>query len=577
MASSPFRPGTTLEDQLSYYKSQYEQIEFELQEFQQSSKDLEAELEKDVEASEKRERKLKEQVETLGFEVDEWKTKYKQSKDEANRVQTSLQKEITTMRDTNRTLQLKLRDIEVANDDYEMQARNNTSSLEDLESKYNVAIERGVMIEEEIRAGEQEREQLRIETQRLRDELSDLRVESEITNDKLRRAEGTIEGFYSRAKPQAMHLNPARPRSITSEMSAVTPPSPTISTPPPSKSDASGSDLPTPPSPPISESASIIKPTVKTNGFAGRKSLLSDNNLTPRPSMMSNRVPRHSRGPSLSATGPTLSSSQKMGPPPSRPSNGAEALPRSGSLYQIKGLIGRMQKIEERVHSVRSKLPPSSRNSPRNSPRTATAADGTVNVPSSVTVRRSLKRMSTSTSATTNEEEAKDGGRVSTTHLKRLSFGVPERPASAMSRPSSRTSNAAGDPFVRPSSRISTGRAKTPLGNYPSSQSQTGGSSRPRSSIGGSYAGTHARHGHSSSVSGAFEPETMPVTPTTARRTTIDKTSIPTPSSRRQSGGVVNGVASGRRTSHGFERMHNENMPASYERPRKLSEVGETY
>ena len=76
MASSPFRPGTTLEDQLSYYKSQYEQIEFELQEFQQSSKDLEAELEKDVEASEKRERKLKEQVETLGFEVDEWKTKY---------------------------------------------------------------------------------------------------------------------------------------------------------------------------------------------------------------------------------------------------------------------------------------------------------------------------------------------------------------------------------------------------------------------------------------------------------------------------------------------------------------------
>ena len=73
MASSPFRAGSTLEDQLAYYKAQYEQLESELQDFQASSRELEAELEKDVEASEKRERKLKEQVETLGFEVDEWK------------------------------------------------------------------------------------------------------------------------------------------------------------------------------------------------------------------------------------------------------------------------------------------------------------------------------------------------------------------------------------------------------------------------------------------------------------------------------------------------------------------------
>ncbi|GAB7341403.1 hypothetical protein MBLNU457_7655t1 [Dothideomycetes sp. NU457] len=545
MASSPFRPGTTVEDQLSFYKAQYEQIELELQEFQASSKDLEAELEKDVEASEKRERKLKEQVEKLGFEVDEWKTKYKQSKDEANRAQTSLQKEITTLRESTRTLQLKLRDIEVANDNYEMQARNTTSSLEDLESKYNVAIERGVMIEEEIRAGEQEREQLRIETQRLRDELSDLRVESEITNDKLRRAESTIEGLHSR-KPQAMHLNPARPRSIASEVSAVTPPSPSISTPPPSKSDGSGSDLPTPPSPPLSEATTTAKPPIRSNGFSGRKSLLSDSSVTPRPSMTSNRVPRHSRGPSLSATGPTLSSSQKMGPPPPRPSNGAEALPRSGSLYQIKGLIGRMQKIEERVHSVRSKLPPLSRNSPRNSPRAATATDNHVNVPSSVTVRRrSIKP--------TNEEEGgKNSGR-STPRLPRMSFGVPERPASAMSRPSSRTSNAAADPFVRPSSRISMG----------------GVSSK-------SYAGTHARHGYAPSTSGTHSPEKVPVTPT-ARRTTIDKTSIPTPSSHRQSGGVSNGVTSGRRTSMGLDKRHNESMPPPHERARKLSEVGETF
>lgn len=101
-----------------------------------------------------------------------------------------MQKEITSLRDTNRTLQLKLRDIEVANDDFERQARNTTSSLEDMEYKYNAAIERGVLLEEEMREGEQEREGLRIQNQRLRDELSDLKVEAEIVQEKLRNAEG---------------------------------------------------------------------------------------------------------------------------------------------------------------------------------------------------------------------------------------------------------------------------------------------------------------------------------------------------------------------------------------------------
>lgn len=72
ISSSPGRPLDS-EDSLSYYKSQYEQLEAELADFQASSKELEAELEKDVEAAEIRERKLQERVESLGFEVEEWK------------------------------------------------------------------------------------------------------------------------------------------------------------------------------------------------------------------------------------------------------------------------------------------------------------------------------------------------------------------------------------------------------------------------------------------------------------------------------------------------------------------------
>ena len=72
-SSSPPSASISTGDALAYYKSQYEQLEAELADFQASSRDLEAELEKDVEAAEKRERQLQEKVEALGFEVEEWK------------------------------------------------------------------------------------------------------------------------------------------------------------------------------------------------------------------------------------------------------------------------------------------------------------------------------------------------------------------------------------------------------------------------------------------------------------------------------------------------------------------------
>ena len=74
--SSPgLAPSASSDEAIIYYKSQYEQLEHELAEFQASSRELEAELEKDIEASEKRERKLQEKVESLGFQVEEWKVR----------------------------------------------------------------------------------------------------------------------------------------------------------------------------------------------------------------------------------------------------------------------------------------------------------------------------------------------------------------------------------------------------------------------------------------------------------------------------------------------------------------------
>jgi predicted nucleic acid-binding Zn-ribbon protein len=509
MSSSPLRPGASRDEELEYYKRQYEQLEADLTDFQASSKELEDQLEKDVDAAEKNERKLREQVERLNFEVDEWKGKHKQAKVEANSAQNALQKEITTIREQHRGLALKLRDIEVANDDYERQARNTTSSLEDLEQKLNVSIERGVLMEEEIKIGEREREGLRIETQRLRDELGDLKVESEIRLEKLRRAESTIESLRSR-KPSTLAVESLRTRSPGSEMSAVTPTSPTASTPPP-RSD-SASDAPTPPSPPLSDVPANVKLEPNTPVPVKRRSFLPDAGATPRPSFHGARQlsSRHTRGTSL-ASGSSMAASDTKSVKPNWPRTSFQptVMARSESLNQMKSLRSRMQKIEERVHSARSKLPPS-QNTPRNSPRTA----GGAFVPSSVTLRRTSKRpsaISTSITSNTGSEDSVPLSGRRESQVKRLSYGVPrpastvpgERPPSSLAsdRPSSTTS------YNRPSSRISSARpgsrsgVETPLSaNFRDIPAPTSNpASRSRSSMGGASYGTlHSSSGTTS-------------------------------------------------------------------------------
>ncbi|KAN0095568.1 NUDE protein, C-terminal conserved region domain containing protein [Hyaloscypha variabilis] len=597
MAEPPSSPPTDLsspESAVAYYKAQYEQLEHELAEFQASSQELEAELEKDVEAAETRERSLQEKVESLGFEVDEWKTKYKQAKTEAGAAQNTLQKEITTLRDANRTLQLKLRDIEVQNDDFERQARNTSSSFEDLESKYNVAIERAVMMEEEMKLGEQERESLRIETQRLRDELSDLKIEAEILQDKLRKRQLT-----SLTTDITAPNSPSLAGSPTSTAS-----SPMITTPPDTKSVSTTdtvSETPTPPSPPISEASGSARPVIKTPMNPPKSKIKmpsGDSSTTPKPTArypLSSSV-QSSRGP----TGPTSSSRARNATPSVIRNAKAKApatrgMPNSTSLTHIRTLTAQMQKLERRVQSARSKLPAPVSTPPRASPRNVSALDQNF-MPPSVTIR-SRKRTSASTASNSSvaaedtPSSTKHVARLSTSGISRLSFGpLPNREGSD-SRPSSRASTSSG--FVRPDrplsrtdiarpvSRASLTGARTPLGHY--SQSQIAESRRPRSSIGGNFSASHG-HGHSQSVSHIDLDEARELDfGTPSRRNTLSKadlegSAIPAPKGipRRKSGGLGMSALPRRSISGQKSPEKGESMQPPG-RPRKLSEVGETY
>ncbi|KAJ4169769.1 NADH:ubiquinone oxidoreductase [Fusarium falciforme] len=582
--SSPPGAEATAEDTLNWYKAQYEQLESELAEFRESSKELEQELEKDIERAEKQERILQEKAETLGFEVEEWKRKYRESKTEASASQNALEKEITTLRDSNRTLQLKLRDIEVANDDFERQARNTTSSLEDMESKYNQAIERAVMMEEEIKMGEQEREQLRIESQRLREELGDLKIEAELLQDKIK-------------KQESRHLS-----TISTDLSVLESPtfdhtgspgstasSPLITTPPESKSPIPDGDtlseLPDPPSPPMSDVsaplpkvASTRTPAVSRNGRS-RLPSSSDNSITPKPRAKPPTKTTRAPGSRISTGGTTT-----MRTPANRavgPRSASHKLPASNSLTHIRTLTAQMQRLEARVHSARSKLPGPTRTPTRASPRSSVY--GVSNVPSTVTIRSRKRTVGSTTSSVAGDDttptNSQNSGtskgshmpRLSTSGVSRLSFGpLPNRggPDSEISRPSSRASvssyarppsRTAGDMIPRPVSRTSLTGTRTPMG-------------RPRSSLGGSI------HGHSASISHLdLEEEDETEFRTPSRRGTYSKldpdggmsgipapgSGIPMPSSRRQSGG--------RRTSNGPMRS---SISAGH---RKLSDLGETY
>lgn len=404
-------------------------------------------------------------------------------------------------------MQLKLRDIEVANDDFERQARNTTSSLEDLESKYNVAIERAVLLEEEIKIGEQERERLRVEAQRLKEELSDLRIEADILQDKIKKQEERRLGVLS---------IPASPAFAHSPNSTAS--SPLILTPPDTKSISTAEALShsdVPPSPPMSDVSAPLPriKTVKTPATAARKSRLpsADHSITPKPKQFASspKLRQFSSSPkprqfssspkpsqfssSISGRAPgtrvaTMGSTGLRTPGPRVPpaktprptttTTTSQKPATAASLTHIRSLTAQMQRLEARVQSARSKLPaPVGTPSPRGASKSSGA--GTA-VPSTVTVRSRKRTAGSTASSMTSGPSSRLGARhedatptiprhrgdptdfrsstttkahvprlsTSGTGVSRLSFGtVPNRNPT--------TSDGASESISRPSSRAS--------------------------------------------------------------------------------------------------------------------------
>ena len=277
------------------------------------------------------------------------------------------------------------------------------------------------MLEADINAGEAEREGLRIEVQRLRDELSDLRIEQEITHEKLQHAL-SMTSKYNRPGYQSPISEDSA--SVISDIVPATPRNRS------QKSGSTGVTSPTPPSPPISETSTTA---------SGSSSLptLFDPSSTPRPANYPKT--RNGRGSSVG------------------PSSTGIPIPQSKSLHQIRGLIGQMQRLEQRVQSARSKLPGPSVSPPRASPSPQhnypfLAQNGS---------GRSSRGGRPGSSISTSSADTAGSSSASYAPVSRLSFGVTgDRPVNkALSRMEvveqlSGLSRLSGDPN-RPASRAS--------------------------------------------------------------------------------------------------------------------------
>ncbi|KAF3425496.1 hypothetical protein E2986_05426 [Frieseomelitta varia] len=162
-----------------------EDIERELEEFQENSQLLEKELEASLEQAEKNNRELRQRNTRLATEVEQLRTRLDQQTTDCAMFQGKAQ-DLQTQHDH---LLKYIRELEQKNDDLERAHRYlkialllltstkiNRVTEEEIEAKLNSAIEKNALLESEL----DEKEALKVIVQRLMDEIRDLKQEIQV-------------------------------------------------------------------------------------------------------------------------------------------------------------------------------------------------------------------------------------------------------------------------------------------------------------------------------------------------------------------------------------------------------------
>ncbi|WVF72954.1 hypothetical protein IAT40_007772 [Kwoniella sp. CBS 6097] len=236
------------EEEIAHYREKYRQAmdmltetRAELEEFQQSSRALEDEMEQELAANEKQQDELRERIKRLDAEKEEWKAKQIALQKMHSSTTAAMQREMDNLRSERDKTLVALRDLEMGNDELERNERVAVSSLLDLESKYNRAIEEKTLLEQEV----VQRQELEEECQRLKDDMRDANNEISILRDQIaRQTLPTPPSSVSEAAPMSPVQEASREISVVED--EIDPAS--IPLPPPVKYKIPSSDIPPSPS-----------------------------------------------------------------------------------------------------------------------------------------------------------------------------------------------------------------------------------------------------------------------------------------------------------------------------------------
>ncbi|POY73820.1 hypothetical protein BMF94_3361 [Rhodotorula taiwanensis] len=348
-------------------QSQLAAAEQDILEFTESSKDLQAELESELERMDKAEKGMRKELDDTKNEKDEWKGKYTTALRDHTSTITHMQRELETLRATEKQLRTRLRDMELDNDDLEKSEREKDSSLQDLETRYNKSLERIALLEEELVA----KAQLEEEVQRLKDDLRDVNEELVVTRSQAQAVSEALAARKTATVVQPAPPSPPRSEPPETEQTVSTPrraPSP-ASSPPPSielvKPTPATKARPRPTSmiasPPTSISPSKIarppssalpfpspSPTGQTPfraplGRSTRTAHLQSYGLPASPSSPALASPSRSRVPSRTGSGLGASTSS---------ASATSGIPRTDTATMIRD----MQQMTSRVRQLTQRL-----------------------------------------------------------------------------------------------------------------------------------------------------------------------------------------------------------------------------
>ncbi|XP_018313011.1 nuclear distribution protein nudE-like 1-A isoform X1 [Mycetomoellerius zeteki] len=147
-------------------------VERELEEFQENSQMLEKELETSLEQAEKTNRELRQRNTRLATEVEQLRTRLDQQSADCAMFQGKAQ----DLQQQQEHFLKYIRELEQKNDDLERAHRINRVTEEEIEAKFNLAIEKNALLESEL----DEKEGLKVIVQRLMDEVRDLKQEIQV-------------------------------------------------------------------------------------------------------------------------------------------------------------------------------------------------------------------------------------------------------------------------------------------------------------------------------------------------------------------------------------------------------------